>query len=136
MKYSRILLIVPVVLILAWTCFLFLGRAANGGSVSFYYKNCRQVNLYDGQETVGDGDNKLVARITKSGQMEKLKIGHKYIVKYAASDGYASGRLEFQAEKTKKLIIDPYYSQSKLAALPTSEVNAINFKFSQSIEAD
>ena len=83
--------------------------------VTISYKNSHGIVVYDSHETQGDGDRKLVATITESGQTKRLKKNHSYIVSYRGDEGFSGGEITLGPLNSKQGVsIDPYFSEDKL----------------------
>jgi hypothetical protein len=105
---------------------VFSGSSVPENGVTVTYKNSRDVAIYDISESQDRGDREFIASITSSGQTIKLREDRGYAINYKGNDGYESGSIPFDASKSRKISIDPYYSENRLRTMLGDEVASLH----------
>lgn len=113
-------------LLLTASIILVLAAAACG--IWYYFATTNEVKINSSNVasgTVYDINQKDVAHLTKSGQTVRLSKHGDYHITYVATEGYASGTQQFNAD-TSTVTISPYYSDQKLSSALQNESSTIH----------
>jgi len=124
LKRSLIVLIIAIPFIAGFAAYKHFSDRAN---VTVFYKNSHDVAIYDASLTQGDGNKKLVSKMSSSGETKKLKKERSYVVSYIGNTGFASGEIKIDLKGgNKEINLDPYYSEERLGSILDTKIEEIH----------
>lgn len=109
MRLSRIILVI-VFMAAFITGFVFVNNKLQQVKLTIEFNHIESVVI------LKVDDNKTVKTVINSGEITSLDKGT-YLLSYKGTEGYTSDELSIDLKSDKKVIINPYYSDSRLESL-------------------
>ena len=126
-KIFALVVSLVIVLGIVFAAVSFVKYKMSFGDVTVDFKNSHEVKIYAYDTHDDDGAEQSATKIHTSGEIVKLKKNTTYVAEYTGDEGYQSDVLFFNViDDEKKITINPYYSEKKLATTLDGEVSDLH----------